>query len=150
MLHRLRACLARPWGRWRRRAAEEAGFSLPELLIALVIIGILALLALPRFFNVTTRAKMTEAKMMLKQVYTLQEAYSYEYDRYATDLEALGFEQARLITEGGTARYLIAIEEAEGGRFVATATAVVDFDKDGTFNVWEVDEQGVIRQRVPD
>lgn len=148
MLHRLRTGLARPW--WRRRVAEEAGFSLPELLIALVIIGILALLALPRFFNVTTRAKMAEAKMMLKQVYTLQEAYSYEYDRYATDLEALGFEQARLITEGGTARYLIAIEEAEGGRFVATATAVVDFDKDGTFNVWEVDEQGVIRQRVPD
>lgn len=140
--------------RFRTRCTEalraEGGFTLPELLIVLVIIGILALLAIPRFFSVTTRAKQAEAKLMLKQVHTLQEAHYYEYDRYASDLDAIGFEQARLTTEEGTARYQISIEEAGGEGFSALATSVVDFDKDGTFNVWEVDETGVIRQRVPD
>ncbi len=133
-----------------RVARGDGGFTLPELLIVLVIVGILAVLAIPRFFSVTARAKMAEAKLMLRQVYTLQEAYYYEYDRYASDLTALGFEQTRLITEDGTARYLIGIEEADGVGFIAAATAVVDFDKDGTFNVWEVDAEGVIRQRVAD
>ncbi len=129
---------------------DETGFSLTELLIVIVIIGILALLALPRFMGVTTRAKMTEAKLALKQVHTLQQTYRYEFDRYADDLAAIGYEPNALVTEGGTARYVIAVEEADVNAFRATATAVVDFDGDGTFNVWEVDETGAIAQRVAD
>ena len=67
------------------------GYSLTELLIVLVIVGILALLAIPRFLGVTTRAKMTEAKLALRNVHTLQQAHSFEYDRYATDLAQTGF-----------------------------------------------------------
>ncbi len=129
---------------------DETGFSLTELLIVIVIIGILALLALPRFMGVTTRAKMTEAKLALKQVHTLQQTYRSEFDRYADDLAAIGYEPHALVTEGGTARYVIAVEEADVNAFRATATAVVDFDGDGTFNVWEVDETGAIAQRVAD
>lgn len=129
---------------------EEDGFSLTELMVVLVIIGILALLALPRFMNVTTRAKMSEAKMMLKQVHALQKAYYFEHDLYAADLATLRFEHTPLITDGGTARYQIGIESAEGFAFIATATAVVDFDKDGEMNVWEVNQDGVIAERTPD
>jgi type IV pilus assembly protein PilE len=129
---------------------REEGFSLTELMIVLVIIGILMLLALPKFMNVITRAKMTEAKMMLKQVHTLQEAYHYERDIYSTDLTAIGFEQSALVSEGGTARYVISIEEGDDTTFAALATAVVDFDGDGTFNVWEVGPDGKILERTPD
>ena len=93
---------------------------------------------------------MTEAKMMLNQVYALQQAHYYQYDRYGERLEAIGFEHARLQSEGGTARYRIGIEEASPGAYVATATALVDFDQDGTFNVWTVTEEGIITQRTPD
>lgn len=129
---------------------EEDGFSLTELMVVLVIIGILALLALPRFMNVTTNAKMSEAKMMLKQVHSLQKTFYFEHDVYAPDLMTLRFEPSPLITDGGTARYLIAIESVEAYRFVATATAVVDYDKDGIFNVWQVDQDGQILERTPD
>ncbi|MEM9664650.1 MAG: prepilin-type N-terminal cleavage/methylation domain-containing protein [Bacteroidota bacterium] len=129
---------------------EEDGFSLTELLVVLVIIGILALLALPRFMSITTRAKATEAKVMLKQVHALQKARYFEYDDYAPDIVSLGFEQQPLITTGGTARYQISIESAEGPVFVAIATSVVDFDKDGQFNVWEVNQEGVITERITD
>ncbi|MEZ4702010.1 MAG: prepilin-type N-terminal cleavage/methylation domain-containing protein [Rhodothermales bacterium] len=130
--------------------SQDDGFSLTELMVVVVVVGILAMLAIPRFITVTTEAKMTEARMMLRQVQTLQQAYRYAHDRYADGLSELGFEQVALQTEGGTARYRIAIEQADAGGFVATATAVVDFDRDGVLNVWETDAAGEIRLRTPD
>ena len=130
--------------------ATEDGFSLTELMVVIVIIGILALLAVPRFMNVTVKAKMTEAKMMLRQVQALQTTHRFEYDRFASTLDELGFEQAPLISEGGTARYRIEIESADASSFVALATSEVDFDNDGEFNVWQVDQTGAISIRQPD
>ncbi|MEX2345037.1 MAG: prepilin-type N-terminal cleavage/methylation domain-containing protein [Balneolaceae bacterium] len=129
---------------------NEEGFSLPELLIVLVIIGILVMIAIPIYQNITTRAKTTEAKIMLGQVETLQKAYFLEYDRYSKDLAAIGFEQNKLITEDGRARYIIEIEEADEKGYTAIATSIVDFDKDEIFNVWEVNEEGIIKQRIAD
>lgn len=121
-----------------------------EILVVLVIVGILVLLALPRFTSVVSRAKMTEAKVALRQVQALQEAYFYEHDTYAADLEAIGFEAPPPITEGGTARYIISVEDSGPTHFTATATALVDFDRDGVLNVWSVDANGPISQRVAD
>jgi len=134
----------------RRFVREDDGYSLTEVMIVVVILGILALLALPRFMNVTTRAKTTEAKSMLGHLHALQQSYRYEHDRFADGLEALGFEQNKLTTEGGTARYRIGINQASENGYVAAATAVVDFDGDGIFNVWEIDGEGVVRERTPD
>jgi type IV pilus assembly protein PilE len=129
---------------------NQSGFSLTEIMVVIVIIGILVLLAMPRFTAVITRAKTTEAKTMLKYVHTLEEAYYYENDLYADDLNRLGFEPATLITEGGEARYRIEILSADGIGYLARATAVVDFDRDGQFNTWEVDQTGKVRQTIPD
>jgi type IV pilus assembly protein PilE len=129
---------------------DESGFSLTEILVVIVIIGILILLAMPKFTSVITRAKTTEAKTMLKHIYVLQQAYYYEHDRYSPDLNALGFEPALSITEGGDARYHIEIKQADSQGFLASAIAVVDFDNDGNFNVWEVDQTGKVIQTVPD
>lgn len=134
----------------RSTLKREEGFSLPELLIVLVIIGILVMIAIPIYQSITTKAKTTEAKLMLGQVETLQKAYYMEYDMYAGDLQAIGFEQNKLITDGGKARYHIAMEQADETGFTATATSVIDYDKDGIYNVWEVDQEGIIQQRVPD
>ncbi len=129
---------------------DEAGFSLTELLVVIVIIGILAALALPKFVNVITKAKATEAKLMLKQVYQLQKTYYLENDVYAHELPAIGFESERLKTEGGTARYKIEIAEVTDIGFLAKAIAIVDFDKDGVFNVWTIDQEGLLREEQPD
>lgn len=128
----------------------EDGFSLTELMVALVIIGVLVLLALPRLMPVVNKAKATEAKLSLKQVYMLEKAYRFEYDKYSMVLAQIGFEQETLITENGTARYLVEIKSAEPNSFLATATSVIDFDGDGTFNVWEVKEDGIIKEVIPD
>lgn len=129
---------------------NESGFSLTELLVVLVIIGVLVLLALPRLMPVVTKAKTTEAKLNLKQVYMLQKSYKFEYDRFSPNLNEIGYEQETLITEGGSARYMIEITSSELSSFVATATSVVDFDNDGTFNTWEVNQAGTIKEIIPD
>jgi type IV pilus assembly protein PilE len=133
-----------------RTLKNQSGFSLTELLIVLVIIGILAALALPKFMSVITRAKATEAKLMLKQVYQLQKSYYLEHDLYGEQLMVIGFEPELLKTEGGTARYRIEMAEVSPVGFTATATAVIDFDKDGTFNIWSVDQSGQIKEVQPD
>ncbi len=129
---------------------NQSGFSLTELLVVIVIIGILAALAIPKFLRVITRAKTTEAKLMLKQVYNLQESYYLEHDVYSKDLTAIGFDPEKLITDGGPARYKIEIKEASSTGFIATATAVVDFDKDGVMNVWSINQDGVLKEEIPD
>jgi type IV pilus assembly protein PilE len=136
----------------RRRLITKGspGFSLTELMVVLVIIGILTLLALPRFSTVITRARMVEARTMLSHAHTLQQTYHYEYDRYGESIIAIGFEQSPLVSDGGTGRYVIAVERADMNAYMMTATSIVDFNRNGTFNVWEVDETGVVRERTPD
>lgn len=129
---------------------KQEGFSLTELLVVLVIIGILVLIAMPRLTPIVTKAKTTEAKLNLKQVFMLEKAFKYEYDRFSTNLVEIGFEQEKLINEGGTARYRIEIKKVDETSFKAVATAVVDYNNNGVFNVWEVNESGMIKEVVQD
>lgn len=134
----------------KRLLRDEAGFSLTELLVVIVIIGVLASLAIPKFLSVITKAKATEAKLMLKQVYNLQQSYYLEKDVYSADLTAIGFQSEKLVTEGGPARYKIEITDVSATEFIATATAVVDFDKDGVMNVWSINQEGELKEQTPD
>jgi len=129
---------------------EEDGFSLTELLIVLAIIGILIMIAVPIYQNVTTRAKATEARTQLAFLHTLQRVYHLEYDSYSNSFEAIGFEHETMITEGGRARYEIEIVSADFTGYVATATSIIDFDNDGVYNKWQVDESGLVEQIVAD
>ena len=78
-------------------------FSLPEMLVVLVIIGILVLIALPNLMPLISKAKAMEAQQQLAFVHTLQKSYFYTYSRYSDSLEEIGFEQQPLVTEEGNA-----------------------------------------------
>lgn len=125
-------------------------FSLPELLVVLVIIGILVLIALPNLMPLISKAKSTEAQQQLVFLHTLQKNNYYTYSKYSSSLDELGFEQQKLTTEDGNANYRIEITEASEKGFRATATAVIDFDGDGIFNVWEITQDKELRETTKD
>lgn len=125
-------------------------FTLTELLVVLVIIGILVLLALPDHSSVITNTKALEAKTQLGQLYSLEKAHFHMHSKYSNDLAEIGFEQVKLTTEDGTANYRIEIVNAGPSSFSARATAVVDFDQDGTMNVWEIDQEKKLKEVVKD
>ena len=133
-----------------RKLKNLPAFSLPELLVVLVIMGILVLIALPNLMPLISRAKATEAQQQLVFLHSLETSHFYTYSKYSDDLNELGFEQATLVTEGGNANYRIESVEANEKGFKATATAVVDFDRDGTYDIWEIDQDKNLRQTSKD
>jgi type IV pilus assembly protein PilE len=122
-------------------------YTLTEILVVLVIIGILVLLALPNLLPVITKAKSTEAKIQLKHLQTLEQSYFYEHSRYSNDFSELGFIQEKLTTEGddGRANYRIEVITATGNAFLGRATAVKDFNGDGKYDTWEIDQDGNLK-----
>jgi type IV pilus assembly protein PilE len=133
-----------------KRSKKLNAFTLTEVLVVLIIIGILVLLALPSLMPLISKAKSTEAKLQLEHVYTLERAYFFENSQYSKDLKTISFEQQKLTTEGGQANYKIEILQADQKGFRARATAVVDFDGDGDFDVWEIDQENKLIETVPD
>ena len=129
-----------------------AAFTLTEVLVVLVIVGILVLLALPNLMPLITKAKSTEAKIQLEHLHTLEKTFFYEKSKYTTDINSIGFIQEKLTTEGddGRANYKIEVVQASSNTFLAKATAVVDFDGDGVMNVWEIDQDKNLKEVVAD
>ncbi|TCR05549.1 type II secretion system protein G (GspG) [Sphingobacterium sp. JUb20] len=127
-------------------------YSLTEILVVMVIIGILVLLALPNLMPLITKAKNTEAKLQLQHLQTLEKNYFYEKSKYSTSLDDIGFIQEKLSTDGndGKANYRIEVVQADQNSFLGRATAVVDFDGDGVFNVWEIDQDKNLKEVTAD
>ena len=135
-----------------RLNSKVNAYTLTEILVVLVIIGILVLLALPNLMPLITKAKTTEAKLQLEHLTKLEQTYFYEHSKYTTDLKELGFIQEKLSTDGkdGKANYKIEVTAATNNTFTAKATAVADFNGNGVFNVWQIDQDKNLKEVTPD
>ena len=70
---------------------QKKGFTLIELLIVVVIIGILAAIAIPKFANTKEKAYIASMKSDLRNLVTAQEAYfSDNNSAYAASTTAMG------------------------------------------------------------
>ncbi len=65
---------------------SRKGFTLIELLIVVVIIGILAAIAIPKFANTKEKAYVSAMKSDLRNLVNAEESYFADYTTYTTDL----------------------------------------------------------------
>ena len=68
---------------------SRRGFTLIELLIVVVIIGILASFAIPKFANTKEKTYVAQMKSDLRNLATAEEAFFYDSVKYSASLAAL-------------------------------------------------------------
>jgi type IV pilus assembly protein PilA len=71
------------------RARRRAGFTLIELLIVVVIIGILAAIAIPKFQATKGKAYYAGMRSDLRNLATSEEAYFYDHAAYSAVLDSI-------------------------------------------------------------
>lgn len=138
------------FSRSRNKIERIDAFSLAEVLIVLAIMGILIMLVVPNQTGIASRAKSMEAQQELRMIHNLQYAHHLQYSKYTMDLKEVNYVPHKLLTEGGTALYRITILESTPSSFKARAEAVQDFNGDGKFNIWEIDQEGNPKEVQPD
>ena len=107
------------------------GFSLMEVMIVVVIIGILAALAYPNLEKYLKRARQTEAKTNLSAIYTAQKIYFTLHQSYAEDINELHLSLA----QGDP--YTFTIQEASTSTFKAQAEGNID---DDALDTWTIEQ----------
>ena len=90
------------------------GFTLIELLIVVVIIGILATIAIPKFGSVRDKAFVASVKADLKNLATQQEVYHNANYTFSTSFSNLEFVTSKGVT--------VTINEPTGDGWAATAS----------------------------
>jgi type IV pilus assembly protein PilA len=75
-------------------AGTRQGFTLVELAVVIVIIGVLAAFGVPRFLKSVERSKAAEAFQFLAAVRSAQERYIAQQGVYASDLNNLDITQS--------------------------------------------------------
>jgi type IV pilus assembly protein PilA len=118
---------------------NRRGFTLIELLIVVVIIGILAAIAIPKFANTKEKAYVAAMKSDLRNMVTAEESYFADQVSYTTSTTAINFTPSTGVTvtigsANGTGWAATASHNATSktcGIYVGTATAPITGQNEG-------------------
>lgn len=100
------------------RAPRTAGFTLIELLIVVVIIGLLAAIAIPKFAATKDKAHMASMRGDLRNLATAQESYWSEFAAYYN-----GTIPNAVLLYNPSPGIAITVNEATAGGWSATASS---------------------------
>jgi type IV pilus assembly protein PilE len=107
------------------RMTHSRGFTLIEVLIAVVIVGILAAVALPSYQNFMNKSRRADGKQLVTDLASRQERYFLQHNSYTTNITAANGLNASEVSDKGY--YTAAVTACSGGSiatcFVVTANA---------------------------
>jgi type IV pilus assembly protein PilE len=82
-------------------SAQAAGFTLIEMMIAVVIVGILLAVGLPAYQNSVQKGRRSDAISALLDAANRQEQHMLDRNTYTTDMTELGFAADPMVSEEG-------------------------------------------------
>ncbi len=140
------------------------GFTLIEVMIVVVIIGILVMLILPFFLPPSAEFKMAEAKRWLKEVSAMEEEFLRNYQVYWGGAEAKNCTKGRTYTITASAESRdqfarIGISLPADARYTYTLSAtdsvfycraIANLDSDPTLDTWSVNQLGALTHEIDD
>lgn len=103
-----------------RLLPDEAGFTLVELLVVMLVLALLAAIAISSFFNQSDKARDANAKAAVRTAETAMEAYATDHDgRYTgADVTVLGGIEPTL--NGAS----LTVDSTQDDRYEVTVTSV--------------------------
>lgn len=102
--------------------AQQKGFTLMELMVVIAIISIIAAIGYPSYIDYTVRAKRADAISMLSSAAGEQFRFYTENNRYATDMQELGYPTATVDTENGL--YNVSVSASTATTFTLSAAPI--------------------------
>jgi len=120
---------------------NRKGFTLIELLIVVVIIGILAAIAIPKFANTKEKAYIASMKSDLRNMVTAEEAYFADSVKYSTNVQCANPAAAGTVSWCATTGNTLQANPTVGtGTQAGWTVAIKNLTKDGktALNVYSI------------
>ncbi|HZC68991.1 MAG TPA: type IV pilin protein [Nitrospirales bacterium] len=113
--------------------SDAMGFTLIELMIVVMILGLLVAVAVPAFQSYVKKAKSVEGEMALSEIQQLEDHYFDDNLQYSASLSTIGFNPSAPLKY-----YTITIQLNGAGPppFLYQATATANLDEDPDLDAW--------------
>lgn len=131
---------------------QTGGFTLIELVIAVAIVAILSVIALPSYNNYVLKAKRMDAKIALLDMASRQERFFSINNTYTSVAANLGYAALPAsVPSSGTPTYQISVSAASSSAYSLTATPNGDQLKDscGSYTINQLGVQSNVFSSVP-
>jgi type IV pilus assembly protein PilE len=122
---------------------RQGGFSLIELMVVVIVLGLLLAIAIPNYTGYLERSRRSDARGALLEIASAQERFFFENNGYADDIDDVWTYQEGGVAVSNEGFYVLTITQTAATDFTATATAQGRQSGDEDCATFSIEETGL-------